>query len=421
MTPSRHSPTAAAARWFFTPTGLIVCAFVIRVAFILQMGNRFYFADTAEYEAAAMDLLHGHLPSGTSPRAPLFPALMAFGFLLGGLKNYTACRLLQLILAMGLVVTTGRIARRLGGPGAELLALFGAAFAPTLVFTTGMLYPTTLYASLLTGITALALLLVDEPTTARAITLGLLVPLGWVTDQVIIAPLTVVALWLFAQRSKAGAGFGRAMGITAVVVVILVGSWIGVQREAYGHNAVFMQKAQFVLHWSRSDRMMEADRHVHLSPDSVWTPLPTKAFLAQEWHLLSTQPADYVHDVMWEFLHFFKPMPDRVQTKNQYSESPILLIGAIYFLPVLLFSIVGFLAGSGRWRERILLALIVLATAGFYSLFFTQTRYRIPIEPLMIVLAAVGLQRLFPRLSAILGGVPLQPGESAGGSGGAGR
>jgi len=110
-----------------------------------------------------------------------------------------------------------------------------------------------------------------------------------------------------------------------------------------------------------------------------------------------------------------------VQTRNQYSQSNVLLLGAIYFLPVLLFSIMGVLAGSGGWRSRLLLALIVLATAGFYSLFFTQTRYRIPVEPLMIVLAALGLQRLVPRLSAILGRVPPVPPAGAGGAAGGGR
>ena len=40
---------------------------------------------------------------------------------------------------------------------------------------------------------------------------------------------------------------------------------------------------------------------------------------------------------------------------------------------------------------------IVLATAAFYSLFFTQTRYRIPVEPQITLLAALGALRLIPR------------------------
>ena len=38
------------------------------------------------------------------------------------------------------------------------------------------------------------------------------------------------------------------------------------------------------------------------------------------------------------------------------------------------------------------------------AFFFTQARYRIPIEPLLIVLAALGAQSAFPRLSRFLAG-----------------
>ena len=51
-----------------------------------------------------------------------------------------------------------------------------------------------------------------------------------------------------------------------------------------------------------------------------------------------------------------------------------------------------------------LLAGVVLATAIFYSFFFTQTRYRIPVEPQLVVLAALGMQRAFPRATAWLEG-----------------
>ena len=53
---------------------------------------------------------------------------------------------------------------------------------------------------------------------------------------------------------------------------------------------------------------------------------------------------------------------------------------------------------------------MVLATAAFYSFFFTQTRYRIPVESHLVVLAALGIQRAFPRATAWLagGGAPIE-------------
>ena len=116
-----------------------------------------------------------------------------------------------------------------------------------------------------------------------------------------------------------------------------------------------------------------------------------REFIAHELRLLRAQPVAYVHDVGFEFAHFFSPMPDRIQTNNQYNKPWILWIGAVYFAPVLLFSLIGLARSKAPWSGRIVMAAVVLATATFYAFFFSQTRYRIPVEPQLLVLAALGV------------------------------
>jgi len=72
-------------------------------------------------------------------------------------------------------------------------------------------------------------------------------------------------------------------------------------------------------------------------------------------------------------------------------------------------AILGLGFGQGPRQGRILLALVVLATASFYSFFFTQTRYRIPVEPQLTVLAALGLERALPGFARWLEGPPPEP------------
>ena len=112
----------------------------------------------------------------------------------------------------------------------------------------------------------------------------------------------------------------------------------------------------------------------------------------------------YAHDWLWELLHFFRPVADRVQSQNRYTQKFILLVGGMHFVCLLTLALLGAGIGTGRRSARVLLGAIVLATAVFYSFFFTQTRYRIPVEPHLIVLAALGVQRAFPRATAWLVG-----------------
>ena len=172
-----------------------------------------------------------------------------------------------------------------------------------------------------------------------------------------------------------------------------------------------MEKAQVVLYYARTDPRLAGTRAVR-DTTVLFHPLTTVQFVGREWRLLREQPLPYLSDYVWEFVHFFQPMPDRITTQTAYTSSGAKLVTALYFLPVLILGLVGLLLGAGSTRERRLLALVPISTAALYALFFTQTRYRIPTEPQMLVLAALGVIRLLPRSTAALA-LGLPPGRRA--------
>lgn len=395
-----------ASRFLLSPAVLLTLAAVIRIALAISMGGNLYFADTAEYEATARRFLHGS-PLEATPRAPLYPALVALGFAIGGDGNRLMVRLLQVVLGVLVVALTGRVARALGGPLAERPALFAAALSPLLVFSSSMLYPTSLYTALLLGATAAALAMARRPTPARGALFGLLVPFGWMTDPVIVAPVGALIAGLLLRLPRLGRPLASSLAVAALTAAVIAVPYLQFARATYGGGGVFMAKAQYVLDWSRTDPAMAGTRRVRVPEDGEFKPLAAKALLAREWSLLREQPAAYVHDVGREFLHFFDPLPDRVQTQNRFNQPLVMWVGALGFAPILLLAIIGLLWGAGAASSRWTLASVILATAAFYSFFFTQARYRVPVEPLFIVLAALALARLMPRVAAFFaGGAP---------------
>jgi hypothetical protein len=191
------------------------------------------------------------------------------------------------------------------------------------------------------------------------------------------------------------------------VAVLVSLPWARYQRHAYGHSPIFMEKAQTVLWFVRTDPRLAGPRAVR-DTTARFTPLTSSQFVAREWRLMREQPAPYLSDYLSEYVHFFNPLPDRVLTQNVYTSSVFKLIAAAYFLPVLLLATIGFVMGAATLRDRTLLALIPLSTAGLYALFFTQMRYRIPTEPQILILAALGFSRLLPRLSSRIAGEGFQ-------------
>lgn len=392
--------------------GWIVLGTLLRLAHILSLGNHYYFGDTVEYEAAALRILHGMGVDRVSPRAPLYPLFMAFSFWIGGEGNFFVTRLLKLVLAVVLMVVVTRLARRLGGRPAATVAAIGIALAPTVVFVSGLLYPTTLYMLLLASFTLVAWNLSQRPSGRNGALLGLLFALGWLTDQVFVAPAGAVGIWLLLRLPRLGAPLARSLAVAAIVAAALGLPYL-LTMERIGGDGVFMRKAQTVLYSARTDPELAHERWVRFPSDAPFVALSPQAFIQREGRLFASAPLSYLHDWVWEFLHFFRPVPDRVQSENQFTGPLVLYLGGLYFLALLTLSILGLGFGTGPADGRWLLATVVLSSAAFYSFFFTQARYRIPIEPQMIVLAALGVQRAFPRLTELLSGSDDDAGAAA--------
>jgi 4-amino-4-deoxy-L-arabinose transferase-like glycosyltransferase len=374
---------------------------VLRLIHIAIMGNRYYFGDTAEYQAAALRMLHGLGLSGTAPRAPLYPMFMAVSFRLGGEGNYVFARLLNFGLALALIAVVSRLAARLGGPAAGMLAAIMMAVAPTMVFTAGLLYPTTLYMLLLTSLTLVAWDLGEQPRLGSGLAFGALFALGWLTDQVFIAPSAAIGLWLLWRLRRHRMRLARALAAAVIMAAILAYPYaLALERQT--SDGVFMRKAQSVLFSARTDPVLSHERWISYPPGTTFEALRPHEFLLREGNLFANHPIAYLHDWTWEFIHFFRPVPDRVQTENRYTQPLVLYVGGLYFLILLTLAILGLGFGRGPRRGRILLAFVVLGTAAFYSFFFTQARYRVPIECHLIVLAALGVRHAFPRVAQVL-------------------
>ncbi len=386
-----------------SPWSWIVLGTLLRLAHILSLGNRYYFGDTLEYEAAALRILHGMGIDSTSPRAPLYPLFMALSFWIGGEGNYFVARLLKLVLAVALMIVVSRLAGRMGGRAAATLAAMAVAVAPTIVFVSGLLYPTTLYMLLLAGLTRVTWELGESPSGRHGAAFGLLLALGWLTDQVLLAPAAAIGVYLLIRMRRLGVPLARALTVGALVAATVALPYL-MSLHRLGSDRVFMRKAQSVLHSARTDPVLAQERWVHFAPGTPFEPKSPQGFARQEGTLFVRQPIAYLHDVTWEFLHFFRPVPDRIQTENRFTQPVVLYLGGLYFLTLLTLAILGLGFGEGPRRGRLLLAGMVLVTAGFYAFFFTQARYRIPVEPQLIVLAALGVKRAFPRLTEFLSG-----------------
>ena len=122
-----------------------------------------------------------------------------------------------------------------------------------------------------------------------------------------------------------------------------------------------------------------------------------QSFLGNLRALILKDPWAFGKRYLGEFVHFWKPVPDRFYSHNEFTVSWSIVLSALVFTPVLVLFMAGLFLLKNRWRETSLLLFLVLSTALIYSFFMTKARYRMPVEPYMIMIAAHALHAMISK------------------------
>ena len=100
--------------------------------------------------------------------------------------------------------------------------------------------------------------------------------------------------------------------------------------------------------------------------------------------------------VLPEFLNFWSPVVSRVTTTGNVGGA-MNLISILVFTPVLLFALIGLFLLRHEWKSLLIMLIPVLTISGAYSVFFTELRYRIPLDGFLLVLAVIGFDSILRR------------------------
>lgn len=379
------------ARWTMALLGL---AMVTRVGAAIAIGGSFHFADEALYVDAAHRLINGDgFGSGYSsaPGYPVFLALLSLGIPV----SPVVLRVLQAIVAALGGVFVFSLAERWFGARAAVLAAFAYALDPLLVITSGLLYPETLAAVLLTGIVLLTLDAAERDGVARSLSIGALLAILAMLRPVALVLPPVIAVWLaLALPGPASRRMVHA-AMMGLAWVLVLSPWLARNYQLH-HELIPMTTPG--AHTAPVRREEAARRGLVLSmaqwawnhPEALAARVARQ--FAQFWELT---PSRMVTDdpARREALHQRDP---RLETRPLFSRSARDLVSAGSFSLELLLALVGITAvARTHWRQALLLLGVILAYAAGYALFVAKLRYRIPILPLLFVFTGAGAAAVY--------------------------
>ena len=416
-----HLMSLAERRHRVTLTVILVVAVLVRLGFWFAVVgfDTTGWGDEPDYHAHAIDISEGRgflnsLGEVTAARPPLYPIL------LGGLYSIVgpdpdAGRALQVALGGVIVLLVFALARRLFSTRVALMAAALAAVNPGLVYLSALLMTENLYVILLL---LLMLVLVREwkrPTGSVAgfAVAGLLAGLCSLTRP---TAFTVALLLSGVTLVFAREGFGtrlRKVVVFMLVTVALVLPWsvrnyiqMGGWVTFTTHGGITFYESNNILNYEVPEfrGIVVLPRRAVPDWDKI-RDLPEVEHDRRAWKMgiefIRGHPGEFSRMAWWKFARFwrvrsglnlagaagFEERGDSVMARLASRVD----IFALYWIPVLPLFVLGLLT-TWRHYRKLLPLYVVVATHVLLSLIFHGSlRARMPIEPIITILAAAAI------------------------------
>jgi 4-amino-4-deoxy-L-arabinose transferase-like glycosyltransferase len=304
------------------------------------------------------------------------------------------------LLALLLVAVVVRLGERLAGPTAGLVAGVLTALHPALAYyDVRKLHPLGLD-SLLT--VAPVLLLLRPPSARQAALIGVLLGLG-ILQRGSLIPFALAALvWTAAAGGEARERTRRAVAMAAAIVITLA-PWLYRNQQVFGRPVLVTGNGfRFFIGnlppSQGSARLASGQDVVEVAEPDLLNVLPALDEAAQDrlfWErgraFVHAHPAAFAAQVARKLVYFWTWTP----VAGAAYARLYLFLYLVYYGAVLLAAGAGAatLYRSEHRRALILILALLLSVSAVHALFYVELRHRWALEPILLLLAAIGITR----------------------------
>lgn len=386
---------------------------LLRIGYSSTLENKWYYYDTVHYDKAAQAILHGEgFGSGyyfsnmgfnkEYSLEPVYPIFLASIYGVFG-RDFFIVRIFQSIFSALICWFIFLIARRVFGAKTGLIATLISIFFPLHIFTSGLLYVTTLITFFLSVMIYSALKMLDSNSIVWPVMTGIFLGLATQSIPIVFAFYPFLALWIIFWMGKTKSYKMKSLFIVFTVTLLSLTPWT-VRNYRVFHKIVPIRAAvgeELFKAKMNVESGMKIDLYQNSKLDSTiidntkfqksLSKMRRQNFIQKIKSIVFDNPDKFLKRYGHEFLHFWTFYPTRVKTKNEFFSTFTKWVSILTFGPVLFFAILGITFSYRKYHITLILTFLILSFALAYSFFMTQVRYRIPIEPYLIIFAAYGI------------------------------
>jgi 4-amino-4-deoxy-L-arabinose transferase-like glycosyltransferase len=398
---------------------VVIAALLVRLVFVLTLSDEPLWHDAREYDALARELnASGEYRTGEGAPTAFWPPGYP-GFLAGIYRwidpGVTAARIVQALLGALTCWLLYRVAERLADRRVAILSALGLAIYPLLIYTTGTLYPVTLVAFLWVAVICL-LFGARAEHRLRFLGAGLLAGAIALTTPSALVAILAAAIWIGWHLTRSAPRGGRRTGwrpwravlLFLLPVVLLTGGWAVRNARVLGDPAIGSTNGGFNL-WLGNHPDATATRGNRLTPE-MQTEMGQifadhrgdevardRAFFARARDYIRDEPLRFLALSATKAVNLWRLYPQPMSTAEEDAAGRRWLSLLSYGL-LLPFAILGAAWQARRDRRAWLFLLLALAYTVVHAVFISKVRFRLPLDPFVILLGVIGIVMLWDRV-----------------------
>ncbi|HET6824260.1 MAG TPA: glycosyltransferase family 39 protein [Anaerolineales bacterium] len=395
---------------------ILVAAVLIRIPVALLMGDQVTelpgIQDQVSYDALARSLLDGRGYSFaknwypfTPPNTPtahwsfLYPLYLAGTYAITG-YHPLAARLLQGAVGGALLCfLVYKIGRRAADENTGLVAAGLAAVYGYLIYYNAALMTETFSVVLILLTLYLSIELKENPTPMRWVGLGLSLGLAALFRQTVLLFAPFLLVWLFMELRARGIRWWHFV-LPVMIIFLMISPWTLRNYLVYREFLLLNSNAGYALYASNNPNLGTNWRN-----ELVVVPVPEelagqneaqldRALTKKGIEFILADPERYLWLTLNKSLEYvrFWPSSDSSRISNL---NRVLSFGL--YLP---FMLLGLGLSVSRWRNFVPLYLFMVIHTGIHLLSWPSPRYRLPVDALLMVFAALTLVELAKQVKA---------------------
>jgi 4-amino-4-deoxy-L-arabinose transferase-like glycosyltransferase len=387
---------------------VLIVALGLRVAYLHVAG---VWHDPPEYDGIEYDFLATHLLNGQGfvltenrPygfRPPGFPFFLTLLYAVFG-RSYLAIRLTNALLGALTCLPIYFFTKRVWRWQTGIIGSLGVAAHPLLIYFTGIIYPECLMLFLV----AVVFLLANHSARSRRI--GEMIPLGLVSgflvylrpSLLVFGLAQTVWIWLSYETIKKRL---LACAILVTVILLVIAPW-SVRNFLAFDEFVWMATEGGVTFWASNNPLatggwVEPSPATWLGPDPPadlrgWPELTETQSEARFW-------AEAMDWIRGHRVEFFRLLPKKLVRAwslnfgNEVRQADLPTAVPVAYSLFLVVCLVGFVLSLARWRDVLVLYLLITVSTLTTLIFYGSTRQSSVLALPLVIFASLTLDRTF--------------------------